>query len=127
MRKKLPYKDYKFVETFDEMKYGQDKDYGCFMLCDVKTTDKVRNDSLFSQCPMLVSRCKITNKNLSEYQLQQIKEKRENKNTNYNSQSEKLITNLGDDSNCYLNFEMYQMMKKVGYDINIKKNTRIST
>ena len=30
------------------MKYGQDKDYGCFMLCDVKTTDKVRNDSLFS-------------------------------------------------------------------------------
>ena len=119
LRKKLPYKDYKFVETFDEMKYGQDKDYGCFMLCDVKTTDKVRNDSLFSQCPMLVSRWKITNKNLSEYQLQQIKEKRGNKNTNYNSQSEKLITNLGDDSNCYLNFEMYQMMKKVGYDINI--------
>ena len=103
------------------MKYGQDKDYGCFMLCDVKTADKVRNDSLFSQCPMLVSRCKITNKNLSEYQLQQIKEKRGNKNANYNSQSEKLITNLGDDSNCYLNFEMYQMMKKVGYDINIKK------
>ena len=53
--------------------------------------------------------------------MQQIKEKRGNKNTNYNSQSEKLITNLGDDSNCYLNFEMYQMMKKVGYDINIKK------
>ena len=71
LRKKLSYKDYKFVETFDEMKYGQDKDYGCFMLCDVKTTDKVKNDSLFSQCPMLVSRCKITNKNLSEYQLQQ--------------------------------------------------------
>ena len=121
LRKKLPYKDYKFVEAFDEMKYGQDKNYGCFMLCDVKTTDKVRNDSLFSQCPMLVSRCKITNKILSEYQLQQIKERRGNKNTNYNSQSEKLITNLGDDSNCYLNFEMYQMMKKVGYDINIKK------
>ena len=77
LRKKLPYKDYKFVETFDEMKYGQDKDYGCFMLYDVKTTYKVRNDSLFSQCPMLVSRCKITNKNLSEYQLQQIKEKEE--------------------------------------------------
>ena len=77
LRKKLPYKDYKFVETFDEMKYGQDKDYGCFMLCDVKTTDKERNDSLFSQCPKLVSRCKITNKNLSEYQLQQIKDKEE--------------------------------------------------
>ena len=70
---------------------------------------------------MLVSRYKITHKNLSKYQLQQIKEKRGNKNINYNSQSEKLITNLGDDSNCYLNFEIYQMMKKVGYEISIKE------
>ena len=70
---------------------------------------------------MLVSRCKITDKNLSEYQLEQIKQKRNNKNTNYNSQSEKLIPNLGNDSNCYLNFEMYQMMKNAGYDITIKK------
>ena len=44
------------------MKYGQDQDYGCFLLCDVKTTDKIRNDPLYSQCPMLVSRCKITDK-----------------------------------------------------------------
>ena len=29
--------------------------------------------------------------------------------------------NLGNDSNCYLNFEMYQMMKKAGYEITIKK------
>ena len=84
---------------------------------------------------MLVSRCKITDKNLSEYQLNQIKQKRENdyllkhtkvKNINikdikYNSQSQKLIPNLGNDSNCYLNFEMYQMMKKAGYKITIKK------
>ena len=89
--------------------------------CDVKTTDKIRNDSLYSQCPMLVSRCKITHKNLSDYQLNQIKEKKQNNNSNYNSQSEKLIVNLGNDSNCYLNFEMYQMMKKVGYEISIKK------
>ena len=61
---------------------------------------------------MLVSKCKITDKNLSEYQLNQIKEKRGNRNINYNSQSEKLITNLENDSNCYLNFEMYQMMMK---------------
>ena len=78
LRKKLPVSDYKFVENFDETKYGQDKDYGCFLLCDVKTTEKIRNDLLYSQCPMLVSRCKITDKNLSEYQLKQIKEKREN-------------------------------------------------
>ena len=30
------------------------------MLCNVKTTDKIRNDYLYSQCPMLVSKCKIT-------------------------------------------------------------------
>ena len=135
LRKKLPVSDYQFVEDFDETKYGQNKDHGCFLLCDVKTTDKIRNDPLYSQCPMLVSRCKITDKNLSEYQLNQIKQKRENdyllkhkkvKNINinvikYNSQSEKLIPNLGNDSNCYLNFEMYQMMKKAGYETTIKK------
>ena len=122
LRKKLPYKDNKFVENFDENKYGQDKDYGCIMLCDVKTTDKVKNDSLYIQCPMLVSKCKITDKNLSEYQLNQIKNKRNNKNSNYKSQSEKLIVNLGNDENTYLNFKMYQMFKEAaGYNIEIKK------
>ena len=121
LRKKLPYKDYRFIESFDELKYGQNKNHGCFLLCDVKTTDKIRNDCLYKQCPILVSKCKITDKNLSEYQLNQIKEKRGKENTNYNSQSEKLITNLGNDSNCYLNFEMYQMMKKAGYEMVIKK------
>ena len=91
------------------------------MLCDVKTTDKMKNDPPFRQFPMLVSKCKITDKNLSEHQLNHIKEKRGNKNTNYNSQSEKLLVNLGNNSNCYLNFEMYQMMKKAGYEISIKK------
>ena len=91
------------------------------MLCEVETTDKIRNDPLYGQRPMSASKCKITDKNLSEYQLNQIKEKGGNKNINYNSKSEKLITNLGNDANCYLNFEMYQMMKKAGYDIKIKK------
>ena len=121
LRKKLPYKDYKFVEKFDKNKYGQDKDYDCILLCDVKTTDKIKNDCLYNQCPMLVSKCKITDKNLSKYQLNQIKNKRNNKNSNYKSQSEKLITNLGNDSNTYLNFEMYQMFKQAGYNIEIKK------
>ena len=101
LSRKLPISDYKFVENFDETKYGQDKYYGCFMLCDVKTTDKIRNDPLYSLCPMLVSRCKITDKNLSDYQLKQIKIIRVKNNTNYNSQSEKLITNLGNDSNTF--------------------------
>ena len=43
------------------------------------------------------------------------------KNSNYKSQSEKLITNLGNDENTYLNFEMHQMFKQAGYDIEIKK------
>ena len=121
LRKKVPVSDYKLIEQLDESKYGQNRDYGCFLLCDVKTTDKVKNDPLFSQCPMLVSKCKIPDKNLSEYQLNQIKEKRQSNNTHYNSQAEKLIPNLGLDSNVYLNFEMYQLMKKFGYEISVKK------
>ena len=121
LSKKLPVSNYKFVEKFDENRYGQDKNYDCILLCDVKTTDKIRKDCLYSQCPMLVSKCKITDKNLSEYQINQIKNKRNNENSNYKSQSEKLIVNIGNDSNTYLNFEMYKMFKKAGYDIEIKK------
>ena len=109
LSKKLPVSNYKFVEKFDENKYGQDKDYGCIMLCYVKTNDEIKKDCLYSQCPMLVSKIKITDENLSEYQLNQIKNKRNNKNSNYKSQSEKLIPNIGNDKNTYLNFEMYQM------------------
>ena len=96
--RELPYKDYKFVEEFNKNKYGKNKDYGCIMLCDVKTTDKIKNDPFFKQNPMLVSKCLITDKHLSEYQLKCIR-KRESNNSNYNSVSKKLISNLGNDSN----------------------------
>ena len=43
------------------------------MLCNIKTSEIIKNDPLYSQCPMLVSKVKITDKNLSEYQLNQIK------------------------------------------------------
>ena len=33
------------------------------LCCDVKKTVKIGNDPLFSQCPILVSKCKITDKN----------------------------------------------------------------
>ena len=93
------------------------------MLCTVKTTETINNYLLYIQCPMLVSKCKITDRNLSEYQLNQIKNKRNNKHTNYKSQSEKLISNLGNDSNTYLDFdfEMYQMFQEAGYNVEIKK------
>ena len=55
------------MEKFDENKYGRDKYYSCIMLCDVKTTDKIKNHCLYSQCPMFISKCKIANENLSEY------------------------------------------------------------
>ena len=120
LSKKLPVSNYKFVEGFDVNKYRQDKDYSCIMLYNVKTIDQIRDDCLYNQCPMLLSKCKITGENLSEYQLNQIKNERNNKNSNYKSQSEKLTSNLGNGSNFYLNFEMYQMFKEAGYDIEIK-------
>ena len=73
---------------------------------------------------MLVSKTKITHENLSEYQLDQIKDKRKNNNILYKS-SDKLIPNLGSDKNCYMNFRMYQMFLKAGYDIKIKKSSSI--
>ena len=128
LRKKIPVGNYKFIdiEKFDISKYSEDSEYNCFMLCEVNTNYIIKNDHLYSQCPMLVSKCKITDKNLSEYQLYQIKEKRKNDNTNYNSSLE-IIANLGSDKNCYLNCRMYKMMLNAGYDIKIKKNITIQT
>ena len=73
LSKKLPVSNYKFVEKFNENKYGKNKNYSCIMLCNVKTTDKIKNDPLYRTLLMLVSKVKITDKNLSEYQLNQIK------------------------------------------------------
>ena len=67
---------------------------------------------------MLVSKTKITHKNLSEYQLNQIKNKRKSDNVLYKS-SDKLIPHLGLDKNCYSNFRMHQMFLKAGYQIKI--------
>ena len=122
LRKKIPVGDYKFIdiEKFDVSKYSEDSEYNCFLLCEARTTDIIRNDHLYKQCPMLVSKSKITDKDLSEYQLNQIKEKRKNDNINYNS-SLKIIPNLGSHNNCYLNVRMYKMMLDAEYDIKIKK------
>ena len=125
MTKKLPIGNYKFVDKYDENRYGEHKNHGCIILCNIKTTDEIKNDYLFKQCPPLVSRVKITDKNLSQYQLNMIKEKMKNKyfikDIYYDSISEKLIPNIGNDSNVYLNHEMYKMFKKFGYNIEIKK------
>ena len=115
MRNKMPLKNYKFVELkdFNINKYGEDKDYSCILLCHVKTTDKVKNDHILKQFPALISKTSIYYDNLSDYQKINLKE-------NYKS-SGKLINHLGSDENNYLSFEMYKLLLKLGYDIEIKK------
>ena len=67
LRKKIPVGQYKFIDIdkFDETKYSEDSDYNCFILAEVYTTEKVRNNYLYKQCPMLVSKTKITHENLT--------------------------------------------------------------
>ena len=113
MTQKLPISNYKFVSKFDKQKYGQDKDYSCLLNVEIYTTKKVLNNKTLSQFPGLISKLKISYNQLSEFQRKNLKE-------NYVS-SEKLISHLGYDKNSYISFEMYEMMKSLGYKINIKK------
>ena len=115
MRNKMPLRNYKFVELkdFDINKYGEDKDYSCILLCHVKTTDKVKNDHILKQFPALISKTSVYYDNLWDYQ-------KINLNEDYKS-SGKLINHLGSDENNYLSFEMYKLLLKLGYDLEIKK------
>ena len=113
MTQKLPISNYKFVSKFDRQKYGQDKDYSCLMNVEIYTTKKVLNNKILCQFPALKSKSKISYNQLSEFQRKNLKE-------NYIS-SEKLISHLGYDKNAYISFEMYEMMKSLGYKINIEK------
>ena len=113
MSQKLPISNYKFVSNFNKNKYGQNKDYSCLMNVEIYTTKKVLNNKILSQFPALISKAKISYNQLSEFQRQNLKE-------NYIS-SKKLISHLGYDKNSYISFEMYEMMKSLGYRINIKK------
>ena len=113
MTQKLPISNYKFVSKFDKLKYGQDKNYSCLLNVEIYTTEKVLNNKILSQFPALISKTRVLYNQLSEFQRKNLKE-------NYKS-SEKLISHLGYDKNSYISFEMYEMMKSLGYKINIKK------
>ena len=76
-------------------------------------TNKVKNNKILSQFPALISKAKINYDQLSDFQ-------RKNFKNNYKS-SEKLISHLGYDKNSYISFEMYEMMKSLGYKIDITK------
>ena len=112
MTKKLPIGNYKFIKLFNRNRY-LDSDYGCLLNCEVYTTHKIKNNSILKQFPGLISKTSIKYDDLSEFQRKNLKE-------NYES-SEKLITHLGYDKNCFISFETYEMMISLGYKINVKK------
>ena len=113
MTRKLPISNYKFVSKFNKLRYGQNKNYSCLLNVEIYTTKKVLNNKTLSQFPALISKTKISYDQLSDFQGKNLKE-------NYKS-SEKLISHLGYDKNSYISFEMYEMIKSLGYKINIKK------
>ena len=113
MTQKLPISDYGFVSKFDKKRYGQSKNYSCLLNVEIYTTKKVLNNKTLSQLPALISKTNISYDQLSDFQRKNLKE-------NYKS-SEKLISHLGYDKNSYISFEMYEMLKSLGYKINIKK------
>ena len=113
MTQKLPLSNYKFVSKFNKLKYGQNKNHSCLLNVEIYTTNKVKNNKILSQFPSLISKTKFSHDQLSDFQRKNLKE-------NYKS-SEKLISRLGYDKNAYISFEMYEIMKFLGYKINIKK------
>ena len=113
MTQKLPISNYKFVNKFDKLKYGQNKNYSCLLNVEIYTTKKVLNNKTLSQFPALINKSEISYDKLSDFQRKNLKE-------NYKS-SEKLISHLGYDKNSYVSFEMYEMLKSLGYKINVKK------
>ena len=110
--KKLPIGNYRFIKYFNRDRY-LNSDYSCLLNVEIYTTDKVRNNSILKQFPALISKTSIKYNDLSEFQRKNLKE-------NYKS-SDKLITHLGYDKNCYISFEVYEMMISLGYKIVFNK------
>ena len=113
MTQKLPISNYRFISRFNKDRYGQSKPFGCLLNVEIYTTKKVLNNKTLSQFPALISKTNISYNDLSDFQRKNLKE-------NYES-SEKLISHLGYDKNSYISFEMHEMLKSLGYRINIKK------
>ena len=97
MTQNLPIGNYKFIKYFNRNRC-LDTEHSCLLNVEIYTTDKVKNNSILKQFPALISKTSIKYDDLSEFQRKNLKE-------NYKS-SEKLITHLGYDKNCYISFEM---------------------
>ena len=112
MTKKSPIGNYKFIKYFNRNRY-LDSEYSCLLNCEIYATNNVKNNSVLKQFPALISKTYIKYNDLSGFQRKNLKE-------NYKS-SEKLISHLGYNKNCYISFEMYEMMISLGYKIVTKK------
>ena len=113
MLQKLPIGSYKFVSKFDKSKYEQDKNYSCLLNVEIYSTEKVLNNKTLSQFPALLSRTNISYDQLSEFQRKNLKE-------NYKS-SDKIIGHHGYNKNSFVSFEMYEMLRSLGYKLKIKR------
>ena len=113
MTQKLPISHYKFISNFNRNRYGQNRDHSCLLNVEIYTTKKVKDHKILLQFPALVSKTSIKYNQLSDFQRKNLKE-------TYKS-SKKLISHLGYDKNSYISFEIYEMLKSLGYRINIKR------
>ena len=113
MVQKLPIGSYKFVSKFDRYRYGQDKNYGCLLLCEIYSNTKILENKILNQFPALLSKTNVDYNHLSKFQRLNLKQ-------NYKS-SNKIISHHGYNKHSYLSFEMYEMMRSLGYKIKIKR------
>ena len=113
MTQKLPISNYKFVSNFNRNRYGQNQDHSALLNVEIYTTKKVKDHKILSQFPALVSKTNIKYSQLSDFQRKNLKET--------NKSGEKLVSHLGYNKNAYISFEMYEMLKSLGYRINIKR------
>ena len=113
MVQKLPVNSYKFVSKFDRTRYGQNKNFGCLLLVEIYSNTKVLENKILNQFPALLSKTSIDYNHLSEFQKVNLKK-------NYKS-SDKIICHHGYNKNCYVSFEMYEMMRSLGYKVKIKR------
>ena len=113
MLQKLPIGSYRIVSKFNRHKYGQNKDHSCLLNVEIYSIEKVLNNKILSQFPALISKTSISCDQLSEFQRKNLKE-------NYKS-SDKLIAHHGYNKNSFVSFEMHEMLRSLGYKINIKR------
>ena len=67
MTQKLPIGNYRFIKFFNRNRY-LDTNYSCLLNCEVYTTDKVKNNSILKQFPVLISKTSIKFNDLSDFQ-----------------------------------------------------------